>query len=533
MCEYGHAMGNSFGAVHKYLELAYREPLFQGGFIWDFADQVIQRTDRYGRGYFGYGGDTGDAPNDLDFSGNGVWFVDRGATPKTQELKYLYQPIEVVISPSGFTVNNRHLFTGAGDYDCLASLSRDGRKLAERRLEIEVGPGESRAYPPAFAIPKGPGEYAVDISFRLRSATAWAEAGYEVAFGQAVCRAAWDTGTGQTGAGAGAGRAEAGRAGAGRAEAGRAEAPELVEGIHNFGVRGRHFMALFSRIHGGLVSYRFGFTPDGGHELLRGVPRPNFWHAPTSNEVGWQMPLRDGQWLLASRYARIRNDLPGGGGAGADPAAANPSAACLADRVEVRYGLELGGAPPSQCDMVYSVFADGRIELELTVRPGAGLGDMPEFGALLTASADLRRLRWYGDGPAETYVDRRRGARLGIYEADVADQLTAYLRPQEAGNHTGVRWAEVTDGRGNGLRFDCAGQAGGMEFSALPWTPFEIENAAHPVELPPIQQTVLRPALMRRGVGGDDSWGAEPHPEYRLPAGRELVFRFGFKGLRG
>ena len=165
----------------------------------------------------------------------------------------------------------------------------------------------------------------------------------------------------------------------------------------------------------------------------------------------------------------------------------------------------------------------------MTVRPGEGLPDMPEFGLLLTSDADLHRLRWYGEGPDECYVDRRHGARLGVYSSDVRRELTPYVRPQESGNRTGVRWATVTDDRGVGLHFDCAE---GMEFSALPWTPFEVENATHPGELPPTHHTVLRPALMRRGVGGDNSWGAETHPEYRLPQGQELVFRFGFQGVR-
>ena len=140
----------------------------------------------------------------------------------------------------------------------------------------------------------------------------------------------------------------------------------------------------------------------------------------------------------------------------------------------------------------------------------------------------FHRLRWYGDGPEESYVDRRAGARLGVWEADVRSSLTPYLRPQEAGSRTGVRWATVTDEQGAGLRLE-SGQ--GMELSALPWTPFEIENAAHHTELPPIYQTVLRPALQRRGVGGDDSWGAQTHPEYRLPTDTELTFQFAFRGL--
>ena len=170
---------------------------------------------------------------------------------------------------------------------------------------------------------------------------------------------------------------------------------------------------------------------------------------------------------------------------------------------------------------------DGRIEVTLTLAPGDGLPDPPEFGLLLLTDASLHHLRWYGEGPLECYVDRRHGARLGVYAADVADQLTGYLRPQEAGSRTGVRWASVTDDHGWGLRFEAEEP---MEFSALPWTPFEIENAAHPTDLPPVRHTVLRPALMRRGVGGDNSWGAMTHPEFRLPAG-DLVSRFGFGGI--
>jgi beta-galactosidase len=137
-------------------------------------------------------------------------------------------------------------------------------------------------------------------------------------------------------------------------------------------------------------------------------------------------------------------------------------------------------------------------------------------------------LKWYGDGPEETYIDRKSGAKLGIYEKSVSEQLTPYIRPQEAGNHTGVRWAKVTDENGYGILLTAKEP---MEFSALPYTPFEIENAGHPNELPYSLSTVLRPALMRMGVGGDDSWGAKPHEAYRLPAKGELKLTFSFKGI--
>ncbi|MDQ0373375.1 glycoside hydrolase family 2 TIM barrel-domain containing protein [Cellulomonas humilata] len=492
LCEYAHAMGNSFGAVHKYVDLAYREPLFQGGFIWDFADQALRRTDPGGREYFGYGGDFGDAPHDGDFSGNGIVFADRSLKPLAQEVRYLYQGYRLSVGSDKVTVENRHLATSSSAHECVVTVAREGRVLQEEVLETDVAPGGSQVYALPVTVPSGPGEYTVDVSFRLRRTTRWASAGHEVAHEQTVVVVPTTT------------------------PARRAAAPEVVYGIHNVGVRGRHFTALFSRLHGGLQSYRYGLTGDGGRELLRSVPRPSFWHAPTSNERGWGAPALDGGWLIASRYATAVR--------GADhPAVEQTDAGVL---VSFRY--ELPTAPAGECELSYLVDGDGRVEVTLTVRPGAGLPDMPELGLLLATDPAFRNLRWYGDGPEESYVDRRAGARLGVWDADVRTALTPYLRPQEAGSRTGVRWATVTDEQGAGLRLE---SDQGMELSALPWTPFEIENAAHHTELPPIYQTVLRPALQRRGVGGDDSWGAQTHPEYRLPTETELTFRFAFRGL--
>ena len=484
LCEYAHSMGNSFGAVERYLDLADREPLFQGGFIWDFADQAVALTDRHGRDYFGYGGDCGDAPNDGDFSADGILFADRTPKPALAEVAFLYQPFRITLAAEAVEVENRLLFTASSAYECVVRLAREGEVLAEAGLVTDVPPGETRAYRLPCSVPETPGEYAVEVSFRLRDATAWASAGHPVASVQAV----FGTPVGTP------------------AQAGT---PELIDGIHNLGVRGPGFSALFSKLYGGLVSYRFG-----DRELLRGVPVPNFWHAPTSNERGWGAPFEDGQWLLASRYAKARLE--------------GPTATVRDGAVEVRYTYDLPTVPGGVCEVAYRVAGDGRIGVTVVLRPADGLGDPPEFGMLFTADADLHRLRWYGEGPQESAVDRRGSARLGVWDGEVAEQLTPYVRPQEAGGHTGVRWAEVTDDTGLGLRFDCPG---GMEFSALPWTPFEIENALHPTELPPIQRTVLRPVLMRRGVGGDDSWGARTHPEFRLPVG-PLEFQFGFRGVR-
>lgn len=494
LCEYAHAMGNSFGSVERYLDLAYREPLFQGGFIWDFADQALAMKDRYGNEYFGYGGDSGEAPHDNEFCGNGIFFADHSPTPRMQEVKYLHQSIRGDITRDQVILTNRFNFTSTGQFDATVRLSREGRVLAEAELETNVCPGETVSYPLPVTIPTEPGEYAVDLSFTLREKTAWAEAGFEIAHEQQVFEVAAETPRLATIA---------------------APAFKVTRGIHNFGVAGEHFSVLFSRLHGGLQSYRYGMTADGGRELLRAIPLPNFWHAPTSNETAWGGPFEDGQWLLASRYSKFE----------ATPT--NPALVELDDRVIVTYTYVLPTVPESTCLVSYEVDGNGKVGVTVTLDPGSELPSPPEFGMLFKVDADYSELTWYGEGPEESYCDRRLGARLDVYRRRVADQLTPYLRPQEAGNHTEVRWAEVTTPSGRGLRFEAPTP---MDFSALPWTPDEIEAAAHPNELPPIHHTFIRPALARRGVGGDDTWGARPHPEFLLPGG-EMVFRFSFQGM--
>ncbi len=488
LCEYAHAMGNSFGAVDEYIELAYREPRFQGGFIWDFSDQAIATADRNGKPFFGYGGDFGEAPNDSDFSGNGIFFADHSPTPKAAEAAAVYQWLRVSVTASDFTVESRLLATRSSAYECRVVLGREGELIEAATVATDVAPGEAATYPLPFAVPTADGEVTVTVSFVLRDESSWAPAGHAVASGQGVF-------------------------GVWQAPARVGAAPvRVVHGIHNTGVHGADFGVLFSRVHGGLVSYRFH-----DRELLGGIVRPNFWHAPTSNERGWGGPAEDGAWLVASRYLRTL------------PESTDPQVSVGDDgSVTAVYRYALPVQPATVCEVAYRVDASGRVEVTQSMDLVDGLPALPEFGTLLTTSADFDRWRWYGDGPDESYVDRRSGVRLGVHETSVATALTPYLRPQEAGSRTGVRWAEVTDARGVGVRLD---SEAGMEFSALPWTPDEIEAAAHPNELPPTRHTVLRPALMRRGVGGDDSWGARTLPQYRLPTTGTLRFRFGFMGV--
>ena len=164
--------------------------------------------------------------------------------------------------------------------------------------------------------------------------------------------------------------------------------------------------------------------------------------------------------------------------------------------------------PSAECSLAYKVYGDGTIETVLSYEPVKELGDMPEFGVMFKFDADYDNVTWYGMGPEETYVDRCHGAKLGIYRNKVSDNMAEYLVPQECGNKVGVRWASVTDRKGRGMLF--AGDK--MEFSALPYTPHEIENAAHSFELPQVHYTVVRVSAKQMGIAGDDSWGSKTHP---------------------
>lgn len=497
-CEYTHAMGNSCGAMHKYTELADRENSgYQGGFIWDYIDQTIYRKDRYGKWFQAYGGDFGDRPADYNFSGNGIAYGgEREASPKMQAVKYNYQNIAVTVTKDHFEVWNKNLFVSTDKFRCMAELLRDGVGIERKEISgIAVAPGCRETYPMPFAVSEIPGEYAVTVSFLLKEDELWAGAGHEVAFGQAVI--------------------------------GRVNAPEeskkpfvVIHGIDNIGVRGETFDALFSIPFGGLTSYRYA-----GKELLETVPRPNFWRAPTDNDEGNNMMGRQGQWKLASLYATCKKvgrktDAPG-------EAYENPIVTEKEDHVSVTYLYDLQTTPAAACELNYQVYGDGSIQTTLTFDGADGLSDMPEFGVLFKMNADYDRLEWYGNGPEETYADRDQGAKLGVYRNKVADNMADYIVPQECGNKTKVRWAKVTDRQGRGMLFT----GDEMNFSALPYTPHEIENAKHAYELPPVHYTVVRAAGGQMGVGGDDSWGAPVHPEYHLKADEKRSFRFTFKGI--
>ena len=496
-CEYTHAMGNSCGAMHKYTDLTDAEPKYQGGFIWDYIDQSIYKKDRYGKEFQAYGGDFGERPTDYNFSGNGIAYGgNRDASPKMQEVKFNYQNITAEVSADSVKVINKNLFVSTDIFDCKVTVAKNGKVIHKASLATAVAPLSEETYVLPLAKEEKPGEYTVTVSFHLKEDKAWAEAGHEVAFGQYVYQV----------------------------EEPKKACPEgvkVIRSTHNIGVRGAHFEVLFSVLNGGLVSYKYA-----GKEMIEAIPKPNFWRAPTDNDCGNLMGMRYGQWKLASMYLSHKDFRQGAYGP-----ANMPEVEANEKSVKVSYTYIMPTTPTSECKLSYEVFGDGRVKTTLVYDPVKELGDMPEFGVIFKFNADYDRVEWYGLGEAETYSDRKKGAKLGIYANMVADNIARYMVPQECGAKEEVRWAKVTDRKGRGMLFEMDENNGPMMFSALPYTPHEMENAMHPYELPEIHYTVVRVAKGQMGIGGDDSWGARTHEEYLLKTDKKMEFSFVFKGL--
>ena len=500
MCEYTHAMGNSCGAMHKYTDLTDTEPRYQGGFIWDYIDQSILKKDRYGKDFQAYGGDFLERPTDYNSSGNGICYRgDRDPSPKMQEVKFNYQNISILFEKEGkFTVVNKNLFANTDRFRCVAVLQKNGVVVKKQEIETAVPPLSTKDYEIPFAILRADdkdqkkdtdAEYTLTVSFRLKEDMSWADAGHEVAFGQKIYK-----------------KIPAFHA---------SEKPiRVVHGKVNIGVKGEDFDCLFSMLSGGLVSYRYA-----GKEMIEKIPMPNFWRAPVDNDNGSMAPARYAQWKIASMYISHRN----GGMFDNVPTKVEEKD----NTVTVTYTYFMPTTPASKCQVAYTVFGDGTIETKLMYDPVEGLPDMPEFGMMFRFNADYDNLTWYGMGPDETYADRRHGAKLGIYSNKVADNMAKYLVPQECGNKVGVRYARLVDAKGRGMMFE----GDELSFSALPYTPHELENAAHVYELQQVHHTIVRVALAQMGVGGDDSWGSLVHPEYHIDVTKPLEFTFRFKGI--
>ena len=524
-CEYTHAMGNSCGGMHKYTELTDREPRYQGGFIWDFVDQAIWHRDRYGKDAYAYGGDFGDRPCDGNFSGDGIVMANRDGSTKLQDVKFNYQNFTLTVKKGSVEIWNKSLFSDAAEYELRFTLLRDGETVWETsQAAPSVKAGERKTI--EVAAPNfGAGEYALTASLHLKEATLWADAGYEIAFGQGVYQAE-------------AADADEAlwlstlpnryKAAAPIATKTVAQPLHIVKSDINLGVSGDGFEILFSSAVGNLTSYKYN-----GVELIELPPVPSFWRAPIDNDHGNGRDFALAQWKLASLYrkcAKIEVKEPGKDWTAYQWFGANGTAeydAKAGETLSVRFAYDLATSPATQCRVTYTVQPGGVVDVAMDYEKVDGLPELPDYAMVFQLSADYDQVQFYGYGPLDNYCDRAEGARLGRYETTAMGEFEPYLMPQECGNHTGVRWMAVTDHRGRGLKISADTP---MDASALPYNAHELENARHPYDLPAVHHTYLRASLGEAGVGGDDSWGAPVLEEYTVK-NETKHFAFSFRGI--
>ncbi|MBB3050698.1 beta-galactosidase [Prauserella isguenensis] len=500
MIEYAHSMGNSTGNFREYWDIVRAHDVLQGGYIWDFADQSLRWPVPNGRGtYLAYGGDWGDDPNDGNFCANGVVTADRGRNGKAAEVKHVYQDILFSSddpSSGRVTITNEHLFTDVDAYAGRWELVADGEVVESGELtreQLSVPPSSSATITVPFTKPENPApgaEYFLCLSFRTRDDTLWADAGFEVAKHQFPV----DVGSPDV-------------------EPVPLDSVPPVAVDDSGGsvtVTGDDFTVTIARDTGVITSY-----VAKGRTLVESGPVPNFWRGSTDNDLGNGQPDRNGTWRHAGARRTVRN----------------VSVERVRDKAVV---ITVDGTLPTSTESryttVYTVFGNAEIKVDNTLHPGsASLPYIPEVGTMLRLPAGLDTMRFYGRGPEENHWDRKSASDVGVYDSTVDEQWTSYIRPQENGNKTDVRWLAMVGSDGAGLL--ATGEAP-LEINASHFTPEDLSgDARHDYQLTPRDEVVLRLNHRQTGVGGNDSWGQQPLDTYKLFADTDYAYSYRLRPL--
>ncbi len=453
--------------------------------------------------FFAYGGDWGDNPNDGNFVADGIITADRGHTGKAAEIKRIYQAINAApasgdsLAPgAAITLTNEYLFTNLRAYDGHWALVADGEVVQRGKLsrtQLDVAPLSSKDITVPFKVPSRPApgaEYFLELSFTTKETTKWAQAGFEVAKQQLTV--------------------DAGSPAVTPVPLDDVPALHCTDGDTSVTVTGKGFSVTVDKKTGVITSYQAH-----GAQLIASGPAPNFWRAPTDNDHGNGQHTRNQTWRDAGTHRKVTDVSVRG----------------LRDKaVEIKVAGTLPTTTESTYTTTYTVFGNGEIKVDNTLHPGASsLPYIPEVGTLLYLPGRLENLHYYGRGPEENHWDRKDGTDVGRYSSTVSEQWTSYIRPQENGNRTDVRWIALTDDKGTGLLV--SGEPL-LEVNASHFTPEDLSvGARHDYQLTPREEVVLRLSHHQMGVGGDNSWGAHTHDEYKLFADRDYAYTYRLRPL--
>jgi beta-galactosidase len=483
MCEYSHAMGNSNGNFREYWDIIMSSKHMQGGFIWDWVDQGYKQKDQSGNIFWGYGGDLGsyNLHNDENFCANGLIAANRTIHPGLNEVKKVYQDIVFSakdIAAGIITVKNLFDFTNLDQYNFTWTLIKDGRIVHEGAFRLNMQPHEQKDV--ILELPSSKmndsAEYFINVYASTSHATELVPFQHEVAreqfklSGDYFAKNKTTNGSLQI----------------------RKEADRLS-------FQSGNISGEFDLKQGVVRNYRSKNGMQAGR-----FPEPYFWRAPTDNDFGNGMPSSLGIWRSAHQYRKVKNVKVG-----------EQDKDGIA--VKVEYELTAIAVPYT---VEYIIQNDGSIKITASMdMAGRELPELPRFGMRMQLPSMFDSLCYYGRGPWENYSDRNESAFVGLYNDNIKNQFTAnYIRPQESGYKTEVRWFTLTDKDGRGYMFE------GVQpvcFSAINHSPESLDpgitkKQQHPSDLPPDQNVYVSIDLKQRGAGGDNSWGALPHDQYRL-----------------
>ncbi|NLR82176.1 glycoside hydrolase family 2 TIM barrel-domain containing protein [Chitinophaga eiseniae] len=500
MSEYAHIMGNSLGNFQDYWTAIENNPYLQGGFIWEWIDQGID-TVKNGKRILAYGGDFPlSGPVNEDFSDNnfcvkGVVTAHRGLTPMAVEVKKVYQHIKTTGNHGdSIFIRNGYFFRDLSNYQLTWEILEDGKRIEQGVVrDLKVGPQQSIALLlPVKTKAKEGKEYFLNTRYTLKQSEPFISAGFEIAAEQF----AWKPGA-----------SAANGATAKQSPLQVTTTPDAVQ------LKGPGIALTFDLKKGSLTSYKVQ-----NEEMLADGPQPAFWRAPTDNDIGAGFNHSLRKWRNAAAEGKL---LEATGKQTGDTYT-----------VTIKKELLNGEAISTQ---IFLVYGDGSVKVnnELTVVKG-------KYPLLLRVGNDLQlnkqynQISYYGRGPWENYTDRKTASFVGIYQQPVDSQYFPYARPQESGNKSDVRWVNMTNKKGKGIRFEYADSL--ISFAALPYSLDDLDPEAdkkqyHSGELVPRNTIYMHVDMQQSGVQGIDSWGSMPLKEYRIPYANQ-AYSYWIKPLK-
>ncbi|MDO4602272.1 MAG: DUF4981 domain-containing protein, partial [Eubacteriales bacterium] len=468
--------------------------------VWLDFEETTDKT--YAREqYNSFGGDWEDIPegnpNNKNFCANGLVSADRTVQPELVEVKKLYQNIGMEnedVRNGKVKIKNKHLFTNLNAFKGTWELIEDGKPIQSGEFtdeELNIAPLTEGVLNIPFTQPelKAGSEYFVNISFTLKENTSWAEAGHEVAKEQLALL--YEVPAVEP------------------VDEASIPALSVEDGEEASLVKGDGFELNFNKKKGTIDSFTYQ-----GVELLKKGPTPNFWRAPTDSDLGYYSANILSDWRYAGSDRVIKEVT-------VDTESEN--------KVVFTVNAKLPTSVESDWQQVYTVYGTGDVEITSTLKPGsADLPMIPEVGNMLVLPKEFHNVTWYGRGPEENYIDRKTGYNIGLYQSTVEDFFVDYIKPQETGNRTDVRWVSMTNDDGIGL---LAKSSEPIEFNALAYTPEELTNNLHSYMLPESDRVIWRLNHKQMGLGGDNSWGAMPLEQYQIPAGETYEYTYTLKPI--